>query len=572
LKLDSGWIFGVCSKHQLSDNKRFELENLLPQFNQKLVQSQFCIYFSHNKNTFYNLSKNWIINGVGISDNSSTLKLMQQEDWEEYFIKPDSVKVTGNFLKFIWTDQKINIQSDLIGLKTLYILKDESEVYFSTNLKLITGFIKSPQIDFSAFGAKWLLFNQLECRSFIKNIDKLTPNSELIIENGDYKVNCTNYQFTQDEYSSEKFYSDLQRLLSIKIPSGYKLSLGLSGGLDSRVLLALLHSSKREFDVHSFGFEYEPDVQIAKDLMHSLNLKSNLLLSDMKDYNLIDFIPDYLSSNELVEPASTFLRLYKLNDPYFEDKVVIDGANGEIYRRQFLNRLYFTGSKAILNKDVKAILSALRFNRADIFSEELVKEMKNGVIDEVENHLNIMPNVKQLGFDNYLDLFNIKTRFVNYFGPEQMRLDSFLVSFMPYINDNLLFNVFSLSLKEKKDSKLFIDLLKQSDKIFKSTPLVKGNITYPFGMSKYQTMLYTKIKNRFVKISDNNPVVHFYNHNKKQIHQCLLDESTLESKIYNRQKITDIINGYYSGNQKLVTELDWLYSFEIFKREMKLHN
>jgi hypothetical protein len=143
---------------------------------------------------------------------------------------------------------------------------------------------------------------------------------------------------------------------------------------------------------------------------------------------------------------------------------------------------------------------------------------------------------------------------------------------MPYINDNLLFNVFSLSLKEKKDSKLFIDLLKQSDKIFKSTPLVKGNITYPFGMSKYQTMIYTKIKNRFVKISNINPIVHFYNHNKKQIHQCLLDESTLESKIYNRQKITDIINGYYSGNQKLVTELDWLYSFEIFKREMKLHN
>lgn len=216
---------------------------------------------------------------------------------------------------------------------------------------------------------------------------------------------------------------------------------------------------------------------------------------------------------------------------------MLDGANGEIYRRQFLNRLYYTGKSSISNKNVDKIFSALNFNRADIFKNDSNQILLDGAIDDIQERLNKMPDINTFGFENYLDLLNIKTRFVNYFGPEQMRLDSFITSLMPYVNDNILKNVFGLSLKGKRNSKIYIDYLRKIGGAFTSTSLVKGDITYPFGLSKIQVAFYTKIKNRFKRSSQKSPIVEFYNYQRDYIKNILLDKSTLDYHLYDTRKI-----------------------------------
>lgn len=95
---------------------------------------------------------------------------MSQVDWENYFIKPDLSNLSGHFLKITWSDSGLTITNDKPGLKTIFYLEVNGEVYFSTNLKVILRFLPNPEINLPAFGSKWLLFNPLNYNSFIQRI------------------------------------------------------------------------------------------------------------------------------------------------------------------------------------------------------------------------------------------------------------------------------------------------------------------------------------------------------------------------------------------------------------------
>ncbi len=561
-----GWIFGLYSKHSLSDEKKKEIESFLPSGYIKSSSDHILISYAENINTYFNEDKKWLVNGFGISASASTYSWMRYKEWSEYQDGINSFKATGHFLRINWTDKSVTIQSDIVGLKTVYLLKKGTEIYFSTNLKMILNFVESPKLDFTTFGSKWLLYNQLMSRSIFKDIFKLPPNSKVTMENGDYVVNENLWIPEIKDYSTVAFWNDLRNLLDINTPENYKLSLGLSGGLDSRIILALLQKTKKEFFVHTFGFEDEPDVQIARMIGSKLNIKHHLLLSDFNDKTFSNQLPFFLAENELVEPVSTFLRLYKLNDNYFSNKIMIDGANGEVYRRQFLNRLYFAGKKTILNKEIDKIFSVLRYFKADIFTSEINEQMQSGCNREIEEHLNTMPSLNDYGFENYLDWMNINTRFVNYFGPEQMRLDSFIPSYMPYINEILLSNVFSIPINQKKNGKMFKDFLKSDNELFHSIPLVKGNTTYPFGLSTNSTFIYNYLKNKVKFNKKLNPAVQYYTVAEEEVKLVLSDASTKNSGFYDWTKLQNTVNGFYSGNYNAVSQLDWLYSFELFRR------
>jgi hypothetical protein len=141
---------------------------------------------------------------------------------------------------------------------------------------------------------------------------------------------------------------------------------------------------------------------------------------------------------------------------------------------------------------------------------------------------------------------------------------------MPYINEVLLSNVFSIPLHQKKNGKMFIDFLKSEDKLFSSIPLVKGNSTYPFGLSKSSSFIYTFMKNKLKSKGGHNPIIQYYIAAEDQVKQMINDITTKNSGFYDWTKLQNILNGFYSGDQKYVSQLDWLYSFELFRRGFRL--
>ena len=75
------------------------------------------------------------------------------------------------------------------------------------------------------------------------------------------------------------FGTTLKKLLSI---NERKISLSLSGGLDSRLLLSCLANKNSElWETHTFGDPNHPDSKIASQLLSSLNLKNKIIDDDI---------------------------------------------------------------------------------------------------------------------------------------------------------------------------------------------------------------------------------------------------------------------------------------------------
>lgn len=569
MKPSNGWIFGVSAKYLIDETKYKTIVNKLPSNFNVINGEHFFICVSDCVNTFYDFNQKWLVNGVGILSDSGKKKWLGQKDWEKYFDSNPKPDVTGHFLNFTWHEKEIKIKNDLAGLKTIYFIVTDNEIFFSTNISILLKYNQSVEIDFKAFGSKWLLYNQLITRSVIKGFKKLPANSELIINENSYKINKNNW-LPNEKFSEKDFFDELQQLINISLPENYSLTFGLSGGFDSRVLLSMLINSHRNFNLHTFGFDNEQDVIIAKKLSYELGIKITLLLTDYKNKNIWNTLPQYLSDNELVEPVSTFYKLFQLFDPYFQNKFIIDGANGEIYRRQFLNRLEFAGPGIITNRKIDSLFDLIRMPRADIFNNDINRLMIDSAKKEIEQFLDTMPAIDEIGYENYLDWFNVKTRFVNYFGPEQMRLDSFMPSLMPYINDKLLSKLFSIPLELRRNRKMFNEYLIKQDKRLRKIPLVKGDTVYPFYLSKKGMLVYTKLKSLFNKAKQIDYRFLIYKNLEAEVKELLLDTRSGDYVYYDPAKVKTIVNNFYNGEKGNVNQLDWLISFELFRRELNI--
>ncbi len=105
-----------------------------------------------------------------------------------------------------------------------------------------------------------------------------------------------------------------------------------------------------------------------------------------------------------------------------------------------------------------------------------------------------MPDANQIGVANWIDLFSIRSRLTNYYAPEQARVDQYVISFMPLVQKDVLNLLFGLNNSDKKNGKLFKQLIRQNSIQLTKQPLVKGNITHPFNSSSLGARLHSQNK------------------------------------------------------------------------------
>ena len=87
---------------------------------------------------------------------------------------------------------------------------------------------------------------------------------------------------------------------------------------------------------------------------------------------------------------------------------------------------------------------------------------------------------KNIGIDNWIDLFALRTRLPNASAPEQARSDSEFINYMPFIQPAFLKRVFETPVPERKNSKIFHEIIDDNSPMLKHFPLVKDGVIYPF--------------------------------------------------------------------------------------------
>jgi len=522
----------------------------------------------------------WAVLGVGILLNDNSSKIMNKEDWQ-IILKSNNneeinKKINGHYIIVKWKKNNLYFISDPLGMRNLYYYSKKGEKVFSTRLDWISKFKKSCAIDFETFGSSWLSYNNLSYNSLIKDIKGIGPGGKISIIDGKLKAAREEWlpSFRKHDFSELE-----KRLKNILNPEPFKdkvLTLGLSGGFDSRILLSILFTTqpktkKIPVDTFTVGEKGDPDVETAKRITKDLQIPHIHLEEQITyDASYLSGLKSYISQSNIVEPASTYQKLRYFSSKYFNDKIFIDGAMGGIARRDQLKRLIKFGYKGLKKGNVELIYKHIKFSRGDIFRDKYTEKMKIGTLMQIEVLLKNLPSVNDIGCETFADLLTIKTRPHNYSGVEQARLDNYLVSYIPFLQKDILDPIFSLDLYWKKNGRYFRKIIKEFRPELRNYPIVKGNNKLPFFIPTLMASEYVKLKNKLFPSFKNDYRTEFYINLKEHILKLIDSNDFKNFSPYNHTRIKNTINDFYAGSQSKVGELDWWYTFEIWRKSLRI--
>lgn len=395
-------------------------------------------------------------------------------------------------MKGIFISQKqniIDIFSDIYRSIPLYYYTYNDEIYIFSDFISIKKYINlDEEIDEVGFWEYLLFGNGIYTRTIYKNIKQFTAAGKLSIENNsinfDYYWDFNIKKNEQYENLSEKEVIKLTKELLIstfrkEVDLDKEYTLGLSGGMDSRLTFALMKELDLLKNTSFFTYGYDERIlesEIAKHLLKNENLhkwefyKLNLKeYSDSKD--LIEFTGSSVTSNHI--HMYSFLKNKKsenLISTYYTDAVFgyatkISKQNDDINDVDYLNTLN-SYSSMIPNNILEIIkddvgYSLKNYNNASNYTS--INEYKYIVERNPKFHMNLLFSQSQLTKNTYAPFANFQILKLMIELPFKYKFDKFLIrQVIKSIDYNLLNNVPDTSNQRvyfKKDFKNIINNL-----------------------------------------------------------------------------------------------------------------
>jgi len=575
------WIFGIIGNYNTRDTDVFKTIHTKPLhliLSKKhyiatggINETCFCKYSVDKLNSS---SKGWIVCGVGIYNKDHNFSFLTNAEWG-ILIKqfPDKInELDGHFVAVKWDNKNAYCYTDQLGMRNLYLTQMENYSAFSTRLDWLAKLNNKCQINLQTMASQSLLINQLSQQSILTNTIRLGQGGSAKINSK--SVSYKNKPWNFKKATSEDFISSLRKLSLFPLQSGHSLSLALSGGFDSRVILSILLASEyKDWSIHSLHHPDNPDRIIAQSLTKDLKISHVFIEDHIPDKSeTVKLLQEYIGHTMATHAASAFIGLQFYDTLSKQNKIVIDGGLGEIARRRYLNRLKYSAKRLILNKDIKNLHLHLAMRRAHIFNRDTIKIMEQSIQEEILGLIGSMPSPSHLDMNNWLDLMAIRTRFPNLAGFEQSRVDHKIVTFMPFAQPSFLNTLFNTSVNDRVNGKIFRKIIHQNSSGLKNLPLVKDGIIYPYSLPTIPATIYMKLKKRLGYVFNEQMPILFLDHISEYILDIVHSDVVKNNDFYDYEKIIKMVDGYYTGQNNLVHQIDWWLAFEIWRQNVNSIN
>ncbi len=177
--------------------------------------------------------------------------------------------LNGQFAIALWDEQKntLLLIRDRLGIVPLFYQQSAQRLVFASEVKsILSTFEHSPSLNLSALDQLMTFWSPVSPGSLFEGISEVSPGEMLTIKNGE--IHCQQYwdwafPDAEGEYrggSEEQLAGELHDLLidstRIRLRSDVPVGAYLSGGLDSSVLVSIIHNhSDAHLRTFSIGFE-----------------------------------------------------------------------------------------------------------------------------------------------------------------------------------------------------------------------------------------------------------------------------------------------------------------------------
>ncbi|MFI5202155.1 MAG: asparagine synthase-related protein [Candidatus Kapaibacterium sp.] len=506
----------------------------------------------------------WTVCGLGIERAPDGFRLLDTRDWHERLEQEGNLqKLEGQFAGIHYRNGELTLFTDRIGSRDLYFTSLPGVTLFSTRLDWLARLSRKDELDLHEFGGRWLFFYQLSTGSIIKNIIRLGPGAEIKISPKGTSISRVGWN---PGPASLDFASTLEQITTFPFQSNHRVTLGLSGGLDSRLLFSLLLQANGAWDVHTFGPPEHPDAIIAKQIAKAFGIPHrHLYIEPLDDPDLGTKVEDFCAQSLALRPASSILQLQHYPMLREDRTIVIDGSFGEVARRQMLNRIAIMGRRALLERDMEKIFSRLARFRADFFTEETNMKLRSGAMAQVEALWSEMPDPRSFGIGNWLDLLVVRAGLPNVNAAEQARIDHYVPGFTPFVQPSFLNAAFRLPIRDRRGGKAFRALIHRTNPRLESFPRVVIDCTVPYSFSTLFAFAWREMKLRLGKTYRDRTNERFLLQMRPMIEDLSHSESVRTYPLYDQRKVRAIVDGYFAGNLTLGPQLNWWLGFELWR-------
>ncbi|MDH4069413.1 MAG: hypothetical protein OEV30_03220 [Ignavibacteria bacterium] len=508
-----------------------------------------------------------VVLGCGIRSRAGCASGMDAHHWRAIIAgrESDVRDIDGHFLVISPRGREVYCWSDSLGLRRLYSIRRDEGTFFSSRIDLLAKLAGGLSLSPRKFGGHWLTFNQMSFEGFHEGVIRTGPGSTMILSADNVRVNHRLFSPGNISVEPDVFTDLLKQYLAFEPAGGKKMAFGLSGGLDSRLLLSLLLPQKERFYLYSLGNEAEPDCTVARSIANDLSLEQVMLGEEVPSADIcLDRLRRYAARTYAFSPASSFHKLGVFGRLHERGSYVVDGGMGEIVRRQFLNRLRVRGRRYLENARPSEIFRHMQVPVPDIFKQEVIREMRAGALEDIGTAMQRLP--PGCSHDDILDTLIVRYRYPNYAGIEQSRMDEEVLSLTPFCQASVVNSAFGLSASHKRGARLFRRLIRSGSPQLASYPLVKGGSRYPFSLSPISSWVWTGVQKRIGR-SYEDPTRDIV---LKKLGPYVRDQvragAVRSYELYDYPSILQCVDSYYEGDETKGSFVDRWLSFEIWRQ------
>ncbi|WP_188454968.1 asparagine synthase-related protein [Virgibacillus oceani] len=198
-----------------------------------------------------------------------------------------------NLILYDYKNNELKIITDRFLTRPLYYFSDDKKIIFSNRLTEIAKYVDlEPDINYKAVAEFFSLQMVFGTKTFLNKVsafEKATfttiSNSELVsYKYWTYKQNIDNNFRKKDYISSLSMH--IKEIVEFKTKDNYKYGIFLSGGMDSRAIMAG-DTQKKISEVYTLGDSYNIECRIAKTISDYKEAQFNFIQRDKDHYYTI---------------------------------------------------------------------------------------------------------------------------------------------------------------------------------------------------------------------------------------------------------------------------------------------
>ena len=493
----------------------------------------------------------------------------------------------GRFLVIIQDlqNETITIANDRYGLIPFFEYQSRDRLFFAFSLKSLLQCVKKKQLDYSALGEILAFSTPFNQKTLFQGIHSLQPG---IIRKLDLTTLQKNTVFAwkaENILSEEKikFSENEQKIFNMflegfeKATSNAKnINLTLSGGIDSRCLLAFADFIKRIKDVSAYNVcvPGTRSVQYAEKMAEYCKIPFKFVSLtgefNQKYYSLLQSVVRETEGMSFCsEVEGTWLRD---NVPADRSAVMLHGAFAELSKIGSMH--YFFYEKKMEGKSRKDLcemfwqrFSPTFFSRLEVFSSEVKEQIQESAKKSLFQKIEGMPkalNAEDLAIAIYIEEYlNTVAKWSNFIWNGKIQT-VFPFSYPPYLD-----MVLRLTLADKFEQKTQISFLQKTSRFLYEFPDSNtGTKVDAPQIWKQIVDISTRIKGKIFRTSDlydHMDLISWIRNMSPTPEDMLLSET--DDHFYDRKKLQQLIECARNGNNEKAYDLQFFLMFELWKRE-----